>query len=267
MIRFVCFFLFSFVTAVYSQGPCIPALGTIKENIYPPCCHALADSSDTLEVCFTFRSPGSLLLFTPVPPANCDTFLIESTLYDTACNLIQPNAFGVVFTIPGNYYRWCSRFVCTGGAGYGAIWCPNYANLSALPVTWLYARVKRSSDQLLLEWATAAEVNVQYFEISASADARVWTHLVNSPAAGNSSWSHYYALPVPEYAYYRIQEVSVEGELGSLRLIANIQLEHQVPLVYDLQYRFHGPLGATVLPPGVYFLFDGSQFKKHFIYD
>jgi len=85
-----------------------------------------------------------------------------------------------------------------------------------LPVEFLFFEAKRFADhQSLIEWATASEINSDYFEVQRSLDQQTWTSIATVNAAGNSNDRLYYNQ-IDEKAldgtnYYRIKQVDIDG--------------------------------------------------------
>lgn len=87
---------------------------------------------------------------------------------------------------------------------------------NSLPVTWMYFRAGNAEGYSLLEWATAAEKNADFFEVQRSFDGRNFENLTRIAAAGNSATPKYYSYidRAAQYTilYYRIRQVDFDGE-------------------------------------------------------
>ncbi|MBK9399568.1 MAG: hypothetical protein IPN36_01555 [Bacteroidetes bacterium] len=87
---------------------------------------------------------------------------------------------------------------------------------NSLPVTWMYFRAGNTEGFSLLEWATAAEKNADFFEVQRSFDGRNFENLTRIAAAGNSATPKYYTYidRTSPYTivYYRIRQVDLDGE-------------------------------------------------------
>lgn len=87
-----------------------------------------------------------------------------------------------------------------------------------LPVELTAFLVAQQGRTALLNWATAAEKNSDYFELQSSSNGRVFTPLGRVLAHGNSSTAHTYAwtdLNLERYpaatVYYRLRQVDTDG--------------------------------------------------------
>lgn len=225
----------------FGQTTCGSPIGPINQNTIAPQCYAIPDTSDTLNLCFTFKAPGSILLFASVPPANCATYNVSAVLYDSACNVVNPSAFGILIVQPDASYVWCAQYICSGSTGYHNLFCPDYSDFSPLPVTWLYffGRYDRIEGCVQLTWATATEINSEQFQVQYSTDADYFWTFDTKPGAGNSSTPHYYSsrdyIPGP-ISYYRIMQKDFDGQTTYSTTIAVIRAddnEHEIE-IYDI---------------------------------
>ena len=97
-----------------------------------------------------------------------------------------------------------------------------------LPVTWLYFRGKAVQHTVLLEWATAYEVNNNYFTIEKSKDGITFSEMtkVKSVANGNTN-NHSYTFSDEEpfaSTYYRIFQTDFDGNQKWFNNIINIKI-------------------------------------------
>jgi hypothetical protein len=89
-------------------------------------------------------------------------------------------------------------------------------NSVVLPVEFLFFQAKRFSDlQSLIEWATASEINSDYFNIQRLDEDESWETIATAKAAGNSNQRLYYSY-VDRNAkaginYYRIEQLDFDG--------------------------------------------------------
>ncbi len=90
------------------------------------------------------------------------------------------------------------------------------SNFNPLPLEMLVFTAESAAEYNLLEWTTAQEKDVDYFEIQRkrSADDE-WRHIGNVAAVGNSAveidYSFYDEIPAPE-AHYRIRTLDLDGQ-------------------------------------------------------
>jgi hypothetical protein len=266
-------FLFAFLAMCgksNGQSTCSSPAGTIIQNIYSPQCYAIPDTSDTLDLCFTFTAPGSILLFASVPPANCNSYSVSAVLYDSSCSVVNPSAFGIVFVIPGASYTWCAHYVCTGSSGFQNNFCPSYSDFSPLPVTWIYffGRYNKISGCVDLRWATATETNCDFFEVQYSTDNERWWSFDKKDGAGNSSQPIYYHstdCSSGPTGYYRVRQVDFDGKENFSTTINVVRDEPGRPVIYiyDLTLRLLSRTGDfTQLQPGIYIVSYNGEFLK-----
>jgi hypothetical protein len=85
-----------------------------------------------------------------------------------------------------------------------------------VPITWLSFTATRQGKMVLLNWATASEINSDRFVVLHSLDGTVFTPIGNVTAAGNSSNISRYSLehqnPAKGINYYRIKQVDKDGK-------------------------------------------------------
>ena len=110
------------------------------------------------------------------------------------------------------------RALTTGGAvntNAIAVSIPSVCDMT-IPVTWLYITAKPVDNDVLVEWATADEVNNRYFIIEKSKDGKVFQAIETVNTLGNLvKGEHRYAFTDKEpfsIAYYRISQVDNGGE-------------------------------------------------------
>jgi hypothetical protein len=89
-------------------------------------------------------------------------------------------------------------------------------NSVVLPVEFLFFQAKRFADQQsLIEWATASEINSDYFEIQRLEDDENWSTIATVKAAGNSNQRIYYSYvdrnAIAGINYYRIEQFDFDG--------------------------------------------------------
>lgn len=85
-----------------------------------------------------------------------------------------------------------------------------------LPVTFLnFTGKKNSENQVVLQWATANELNSDYFLVERSKNGKYFESIGSVKAAGTSSQRHDYtyndALPFAGSSYYRLRQVDFDG--------------------------------------------------------
>lgn len=85
----------------------------------------------------------------------------------------------------------------------------------SLPIKLIYFTAKPDGDAVNLEWATAAEVNNNFFTIERSVDGEHFEALLTKQGAGNSTENLYYSAvdehPMEGYSYYRLKQTDFDG--------------------------------------------------------
>lgn len=86
---------------------------------------------------------------------------------------------------------------------------------SAFPVEWLSFTARPEGSLVRLDWATASELNSDFFAIERSTDQTIWTELGKVSAAGNSTETREYQFedghPLSGRIYYRLRQVDLDG--------------------------------------------------------
>ena len=85
----------------------------------------------------------------------------------------------------------------------------------SLPIKLVYFNTKPKGNNVILNWATANEVNNDYFTIERSTDGKTFNELTHKPGAGNSSSVLYYSTidktPYEGISYYRLKQTDYDG--------------------------------------------------------
>ncbi|ANQ52653.1 T9SS type A sorting domain-containing protein [Flammeovirga sp. MY04] len=86
-----------------------------------------------------------------------------------------------------------------------------------LPIELIYFTAALLTDSVSLEWATATEINTDYFDVERSIDKLNWTQIAKIDAAGNSNVKieyDYIDNNLPDASlvvYYRLKQVDLDG--------------------------------------------------------
>ncbi len=95
-----------------------------------------------------------------------------------------------------------------------------------LPIKLLYFTAEcNPQGSRVLRWATASEINSDYFELQSSDDMLHWTNLKTIPALGFHSSTYQYpevvdSKPSQTTKYYRLKQVDLDGEYTYFQTIA-----------------------------------------------
>jgi hypothetical protein len=105
--------------------------------------------------------------------------------------------------------------------------------ISVLPIELIYFKIELNSKGMTqLNWATASEMNNDYFSIHWSTDGVNWIHLLDEIGAGNStsliSYSVIDTRVIPERIYYRLMQTDFDGnqEIYSIISFEGKELEN-----------------------------------------
>jgi len=156
---------------------------------------------------------------------------VYGTLQFTHGNKIDLPCNSIVFIYPGGWVKKatagggsstlisiCSTTLWTAGEGPlpgpDTLFVPPSGG-STLPVKLLYFNAKMSDGNVSFDWATAAELNNEFFTIEKSNDGENFEALLNQPGAGNSTSNLYYQAkdnsPYNGFSYYRLKQTDYDG--------------------------------------------------------
>ncbi len=86
---------------------------------------------------------------------------------------------------------------------------------NTLPIELIYFNAKANENQVDFTWATATELNNDYFTVERSTDAANFSEVLRKQGAGNSTVKLYYAdadrNPFEGYSYYRLKQTDYDG--------------------------------------------------------
>lgn len=87
---------------------------------------------------------------------------------------------------------------------------------AALPVELLTFKASTEDNRVNLNWATASEINNDYFTVERSRDRKSWEKLSSIRGAGNSSITINYSDvdndPLPAISFYRLKQTDFDGQ-------------------------------------------------------
>ena len=168
---------------------------------------------------------------------------------------------GAVFTLPatGNFTVTQIRIRLADGivGGCGNDFALDDIKLAScpaggpLPVTFLQVTVAQKGTGAFVNWATASEVNNNYFEVERSTNAGTnWTIVGNVKGAINSNvkknYSHYDPKPVAGLNLYRIKQVDLDGRF-KYSVTVNLTLSSETNAVSVLSNPFYSSIAVDFL--------------------
>ena len=90
-----------------------------------------------------------------------------------------------------------------------------FSSGGSLPIKLIYFTAELIEGMVNLNWATAAEVNNNFFTVERSTDGENFEPLLTKPGAGNSTVNLYYNAvdesPLGGYSYYRLKQTDFDG--------------------------------------------------------
>ncbi len=94
----------------------------------------------------------------------------------------------------------------------------------ALPIKLIYFNASLKDKQVELNWATASEINNDYFSVERSSDSKTFETVASKQGAGNSTVTRYYSSmdrePLGGYSYYRLKQTDYDGKYTYSQIVA-----------------------------------------------
>lgn len=108
--------------------------------------------------------------------------------------------------------------------GYSRLDSEGFHNAETLPVELVYFKARAAQNKAIMEWATAAEINNEFFTIERSTDGKNFQTLATVEGAGNSSTQISYTYTDESAptgtSYYRLKQTDYDGKFEYFKLIA-----------------------------------------------
>lgn len=146
--------------------------------------------------------------------------------------------------------------------GYSTLDESGYNPPGTLPVELVYFKARAAKNKAVIEWATAMELNNDFFTIERSADGKDFEQLSTIEGAGNSSIELSYSFtddaPLAGTSYYRLKQTDFDGKFEHFKLVAvTIEAQQQNknlsilsvgpnPFSYDFNVEFELPEDGVV---------------------
>jgi len=171
------------------------------------------------------RAGGSLTVTGNASVTGAVVFVVQSGATVSISGNLNVSGGGGYITIDGTIniggsvaingsYPICGTGTLTYGTGLtgGGNIC---GTVTVLPVTWLYMEANDWGEAIEVRWATAAEINNDYFTVERAADGIHFESLSVLSGAGNSTTIHEYSYrdeaPPAGICYYRIRQTDYNG--------------------------------------------------------
>lgn len=114
--------------------------------------------------------------------------------------------------------------VSLSGINQFSRWTVSNTNVQPLPVTLVSFSAACADGDVGLRWATASEINNDYFTIDRSVDLQLWEELGRVYGAGNSNALLQYTLtderPAAHTTYYRLTQTDYDGTSESFKPVS-----------------------------------------------
>jgi hypothetical protein len=178
----------------------------------------------------------------------------DNNLYITVSGVLYMNGGKLKLDISSDVIVFAGGTITSTGSSSEKIWIgnvekwrgsdanvigPMYANQNtgngfvpfaqgiSLPVKFIGFNVARQNNNVLIDWATAQEINSSYYDIQRSENGNDWTSITTVSAAGTTSSTHTYSYTdrnaTAKLLYYRIRQVDIDGKsiITPVRMIKN----------------------------------------------
>jgi hypothetical protein len=90
------------------------------------------------------------------------------------------------------------------------------ASQTVLPIQLLSFQLEKKNRSVFVKWATAQEINSDYFVVEKSVDLKSWTRVGDLKSVGNSNVVNHYEMedeaPFVGMSYYRLQQIDFDGK-------------------------------------------------------
>jgi hypothetical protein len=120
-------------------------------------------------------------------------------------------------------------------AGTGFYFSIGSVNLATapLPVELISFTATPDQDGVILKWATASELNNQYFEVQSSLDGKNWSVIAKVDGQGTKTTRTDYlqldATPYQGISYYRLKQVDFDGK-STLSDVVQVDFQNAIKL-------------------------------------
>lgn len=194
----------------------------------------------------------------------CASVELVILIYDNSCGLVDTGNVGYNAMVPGNSYTVCFRYACSLTSGVFSGVCV----FDYLPIELLYFDARKVDNRVELGWATASEVNNEYFSVERSTNGKNFHQLSIIDGAGNSSERRDYGytdyVPYVEN-YYQLAQHDYDGKI-TLSEIRYVNMKENCCIqVFDVFGRslYIGKKKDFTPPAGVYIVYEDGRYKKY----
>jgi hypothetical protein len=139
----------------------------------------------------------------------CNKTVIISDTPGGSCNTYVPNAD------PPTALPYCNPIGGFQCGGVGQPVCPLIFSEGGLPIELLFFKASKGLKKVSLSWATASELNFDYFDVEKSSDGTNFNSLARIKGNGTTNIRQDYSLedekPLVGKNYYRLKAVDFDG--------------------------------------------------------
>jgi hypothetical protein len=152
---------------------------------------------------------------------------------------------------------------------------PSFCEAGPLPIFLLYFKGEQIDHSIQLSWATASEMNFDYFDLEKSSNGKDFTSIVHVKGNGTTSKIHNYSfednLPIIGKNYYRLTSVDFDNYKETFKVITldySGEKEFQVtPNPSDgqtitLNFNFDSEKGEVVIYNNIGSIIDSYQVNE-----
>lgn len=224
-------------------------------------CYTVRPPNDTLQKCYTITPNGTGISLNAgwFSTGGCGGFnSAQFSIYNSSDgSLMGSNGTGTFTGLTnGANYTVCYFLVMSSPCNADTL-CPYYIlSSSGLPLGLLYFQVKQKDKKVYCEWATATEIDNDYFTLQKSKDRQVWTTVTKVKSAGNSnSIVKYNAVdenPMDGISYYLLKQTDHNGKTfhSKIEAVNYINKEfvsiHPNPVATNTEIYFYGILNEEI---------------------
>src|SRR5258706_3416648 len=143
-------------------------------------------------------------------------------------------------------------------AGMGDLYGPDTLQAgNPLPISLLYFNAEPNGNKVDVSWATASEINNDFFTVEKSADATDFTPIAEVDGAGNSlsTFDYFYPdyNPVHGVSYYRLKQTDFDGQFSYSPVVT---------VIYSGEYSFNIISAFTGVNSSLNLLFTDDTYEK-----
>lgn len=191
----------------YNSTPVTANIPNVANNNY------IAITIDPGETWIVTLSSGEMSIFSgPGLPTGGTMPLSTTTSGSVTLTSTSPGSgtFYILFTFTGPP----NRTVTVNGTS------------TPLPVTWLSVRAEQKNTGIIISWATAQEVNNDFFTVERSSNGINWEEIGTEVGSGNSTVERQYQFqdkdPSNRMNYYRIRQTDFDGKFSYSKVVSAI---------------------------------------------